>query len=57
VAAKTSPRFQSPMSSTAGLRATAVRAFFGPIRFMSRSPRLRSADGCRTVVGRRFAAS
>ena len=54
---KCSPRFQSPRSSTASLRATAVRAFLAPTRFISLRPQLRKAEDCRTVVSRQFAAS
>ena len=49
--------FQSPRRRTASLRATAVRAFFGPILRASFSPQLFKADWDPTVVRRQLAAS
>ena len=49
--------FQIPSRTTASLRATAVRAFFGPILRASFKPQLFKGDFDLTVVSRQLAAS
>ena len=49
--------FQSPISITASLRATAVLAFLPPDRFANRKPQRFREDCPLTVVNRQFAAS
>ena len=57
IASKWLSCFQSRKRITASLRASAVRAFFAPIRFISFKPQLLRLERLPTVVSRQFAAS